>query len=314
MARSGAGTYTLASGNPVVTATTISISWANDTLTDLETAMTDSLSRGGSGGMLAPLRGVVGTVSAPALSWTAEVTSGWYRASAGNIRFTLLGTDVLTVTAAKLDITGVLEVSSGSDLGLTPNVNADELVLSNSGNAGISILTPNTATGAIYFGDPEAVTIGGLIYDHTDDSLAIKVNNSTRIHNTSAGNVGIGTTSPGEKLSVVGDMSVTSGFLNFGAPSELTISSGAITATASNHLVDTEADASTDDLDTISGGSDGDILIIRAIHSDRTIRVVTTGNISLPSTQLLDHIEDTITLIYSAAASKWVGLSELSNT
>ncbi len=70
MARAGSGTYTLASGNPVVTATTISITWANDTLTDLETAMTDSLSRGGSGGMLAALRGVDGSVSAPALSWT----------------------------------------------------------------------------------------------------------------------------------------------------------------------------------------------------------------------------------------------------
>jgi hypothetical protein len=111
MARAGSGTYSLAAGNPVVTATSISISWANDTFTDVETAMTDSLSRGGSGGMLAPLRGVVGTVSAPAHSWTAEVTSGWYRASAGNIRFTLLGTDVLTVVAAGLSVTGTLNVS-----------------------------------------------------------------------------------------------------------------------------------------------------------------------------------------------------------
>ena len=47
MSRNGSGTYTLPAGNPVVTGTTISSTWANNTLTDLATAMTGSLAADG---------------------------------------------------------------------------------------------------------------------------------------------------------------------------------------------------------------------------------------------------------------------------
>lgn len=48
MPRDVAGTYTLPAGNPVVTATTITTSWANTTLSDIATALTASLSIDGS--------------------------------------------------------------------------------------------------------------------------------------------------------------------------------------------------------------------------------------------------------------------------
>lgn len=48
MPRDVSGTYTLPAGNPVVTATTISITWANTTLSDIATALTASLSIDGS--------------------------------------------------------------------------------------------------------------------------------------------------------------------------------------------------------------------------------------------------------------------------
>jgi hypothetical protein len=47
MSRNGSGTYTLPAGNPVVTNTTISSTWANTTLTDLATAMTGSVAADG---------------------------------------------------------------------------------------------------------------------------------------------------------------------------------------------------------------------------------------------------------------------------
>ena len=47
MSRNGSGTYTLPAGNPVVTGTTISSTWANNTLTDIATALTGSLSADG---------------------------------------------------------------------------------------------------------------------------------------------------------------------------------------------------------------------------------------------------------------------------
>lgn len=47
MSRNGSGTYSLPAGNPVVTATTISSSWANSTMNDLAAALTDSVAADG---------------------------------------------------------------------------------------------------------------------------------------------------------------------------------------------------------------------------------------------------------------------------
>ena len=47
MSRNGSGTYSLPSGNPVVTGTTISSTWANSTLTDIQNAITQSVSADG---------------------------------------------------------------------------------------------------------------------------------------------------------------------------------------------------------------------------------------------------------------------------
>jgi len=47
MSRNGSGTYSLPAGNPVVTGTTIASTWANTTMTDLASAMTDSVAADG---------------------------------------------------------------------------------------------------------------------------------------------------------------------------------------------------------------------------------------------------------------------------
>jgi len=47
MSRNGSGTYSLPVGNPVVTGTTITSTWANTTLTDIASALTDSLAADG---------------------------------------------------------------------------------------------------------------------------------------------------------------------------------------------------------------------------------------------------------------------------
>lgn len=97
MPRNSGGTYSLPAGNPVVTATVISSSWANTTMTDLKNAMTDSLSRSGQGGMSAQLALFAGTIGAPGLSWGLEATSGLYRAGAGDFRYAIGGIDVFNI-------------------------------------------------------------------------------------------------------------------------------------------------------------------------------------------------------------------------
>ena len=55
MSRNGSGTYTLPAGNPVVTGTTISSTWANNTLSDIATALTGSLAADGQTTATGPL-------------------------------------------------------------------------------------------------------------------------------------------------------------------------------------------------------------------------------------------------------------------
>jgi hypothetical protein len=47
MSRNGSGTYTLPAGNPVVSGTTITSTWANGTLSDIATALTGSIASDG---------------------------------------------------------------------------------------------------------------------------------------------------------------------------------------------------------------------------------------------------------------------------
>jgi len=47
MSRNGSGTYTLPAGNPVVTGTTITSSWANSTMQNLADALTQSVASDG---------------------------------------------------------------------------------------------------------------------------------------------------------------------------------------------------------------------------------------------------------------------------
>lgn len=82
--------------------------------------------------------------------------------------------------------------------------------------------------------------------------------------------------------------------VNFEAATELTIATGAITVTQALHTVDTESDAASDNLDTITM-DDGDMAYLRAAHTDRTVvirhgqdNIITAdgADISLDTTQI----------------------------
>ena len=102
--------------------------------------------------------------------------------------------------------------------------------------------------------------------------------------------------------------------IGLGASVELTIAAGVVTKTKGYHSVDTQGDAATDDLDTINGGSEGDVLILRAENTARDVVLKhNTGNLQLAAGAdfTLDSTEDTIMLIYDSA--NWLELSRSTN-
>lgn len=102
------------------------------------------------------------------------------------------------------------------------------------------------------------------------------------------------------------------GRLAYSSDTELTIASGAITVTRNFHTVDTEADAASDDLDTINGGADGMPLTLAANDAARTVVMKDgTGNLRLAGDFSMDNNQDTITLIYNGSA--WLETSRSDN-
>ncbi len=94
----------------------------------------------------------------------------------------------------------------------------------------------------------------------------------------------------------------------FTVATELTIAAGAVTITQSMHKIDTQADGASDDLDTINGGSEGALLIIRAEHTDRTIVLKdSTGNLDLWTGDIeLDETNKYLILTYDETLLKWI--------
>lgn len=106
MARDSGGTYSLPAGNPVITGTAISSTTHNNTLADIKTELTDSLSRSNKGAMLAQLQAYSGTEGVPGLGWAADTDTGFYYIAPGNIGFSVGGVQVLDFADGGLAIMG----------------------------------------------------------------------------------------------------------------------------------------------------------------------------------------------------------------
>jgi hypothetical protein len=263
MSRNGSGTYSLPAGNPVVTGTTISSSWANTTLSDIASALTGSVASDGQTPMTGNLQMgsnkitglAVATATGDALSYnqaatvttlttTGNVTIGGTLTLTGGL--TLNGnvtvgdssSDTLTVNATSTFAAGAtfsstFAANGGTTLGdasgdaLTINSSAVSIpnglnfdsntfvidatnnrvgvgtasparILTVSESAPVfSLLSTSTSnTCQFAFGDPDDDNSGRINYDNSNDSMAFWTGAAERMRITSAGNVGIGTSSP----------------------------------------------------------------------------------------------------------------------
>jgi len=92
--------------------------------------------------------------------------------------------------------------------------------------------------------------------------------------------------------------------------SELTIATGAVTVAKTQHTIDTEGDAASDDLDTLtaSGVQDGAIVILRPENAARVVTVKhATGNIDLAGNAdfVMNDAQASILLQYDLTATTW---------
>lgn len=91
-------------------------------------------------------------------------------------RMTILSTGNVGIGITTPDST--LHVHTASAGSITANALADDLIVENDTDGGISILTPNDTEGRIVFGDPDNNIMGGILYDHNLDMLMLAAGGS----------------------------------------------------------------------------------------------------------------------------------------
>ena len=183
MSRNGSGTYTLPAGNPVVTGTTISSTWANSTLTDIASALTGSLAADGQttatgnlkmgNNRITGLADGIAATDAPSLT---QVTSA-VAITGGTINGTTIG--ATTAAAGKfttLETTGVTTVQAGT---------AAAPAVTTTGDTNTGIFFPAADTIAFTEGGAERIRID------SSGNLLVGITSTTGIEGGYISNLGV---------------------------------------------------------------------------------------------------------------------------
>lgn len=234
------------------------------------------------GGILAVARGGTGIASG---------TSG------GILGYTAAGT---IASSAALTASGVV---LGGGAGATPTATA-------AGTANQVLRVPG-AGGAPVFGQVNLAS-----GDAVTGTLPVTLGGTGTTTSTGTGSVVLGTAPTISAPTISGARASITALVNI-ASTELTIATGAVTAVRSHHTVDTEADAASDDLDTISGGVSGDVLVLRAENDARTVVIRNngggTGNIRTAGARSisLDDANDTAMFVFDGTNWLELGTSDV---
>lgn len=157
-----------------------------------------------------------------------------------------------------------------------------------------------SAAGQTYVVDMSAAASGESDYvlrDNLADAMSIREGANDYLH--------FRTTNGGE-LVRIGQR------LSFTAATELTIASGTVARTQVVHTIDTESDAASDDLDTVTGGGAEQILLIRPASAARTVVVkhsIGANGFACPGGQDISLAEGTDWLLAAHDGTQWVVLA-----
>jgi len=111
MPRNASGTYSLPEP-PFVTQTTISSTVMNSQLSDIASALTQSVATTGVTALTGGIKGVVST-SIVAYGYDGDTTTGWGSDTAGEAYFKSAGVEVLRATATGFTVTGTFSTTGG---------------------------------------------------------------------------------------------------------------------------------------------------------------------------------------------------------
>jgi hypothetical protein len=72
-------------------------------------------------------------------------------------------------------------VNFGAEIGVSPNVSARGILIEGDADTGLTIATPNTANGNIFFADPDDNNAGGIQYNHATNQLLLRAGDDWRV-------------------------------------------------------------------------------------------------------------------------------------
>jgi hypothetical protein len=231
MSRNGSGTYSLPAGNPVVTGTTISTTWANNTLNDIAATLTDSVAADGQ----TPMTGDLDLNSNKIVNLAAGTIAG----DAVEYSQLVAVTSVVTITGGTIN---------GATIGATTPASGRFTTLESTGNTtvggNLSVTGTSTFTGLGSFNGTGALKIpaGTTLQQPTPVTGQIRYNTTNNLfegYGASAwGSLGGGATGgAGNQVFIENDQTVTVDYTipstkNAGTFGPITIDTG-VTVTVS---------------------------------------------------------------------------------
>ncbi len=130
-----------------------------------------------------------------------------------DLRFKDAGTEKMRIASTgKVGIgetspLGNLHVKTGDTGATSVSGNADELIIENTGNVGMTIQSANDGVGNVYFGDVANGSVGRVSYDHSSNSMSFNTNASERMQIESDGTVMIPNAGDNGKILLEGGFS-----------------------------------------------------------------------------------------------------------
>ena len=167
--------------------------------------------------------GATTPVRISALSNELQISGGY--TTGGKISFRTASTERMRLTdtglgigttapSEKLEVAGKAIIRKSGTA--TPHGDTDLLVTDSTASlstAAVQILGGNAGFSNLHFSDTDSYSQGAIKYGHADNYMAFNSNASEKMRITSAGNVGIGTSTPNRKIHVVSSEYVVGDFV-----------------------------------------------------------------------------------------------------